>query len=45
MPALFGKPAPRAPQVSERYGLLIEEYLRCCGEHRTDLHKQWQVES
>lgn len=33
------------PEVSERYGLLIQEYLRCCGEHREHLQKQCLVES
>ena len=33
------------PEVSERYGLLIQEYLRCCGAHRETLHRQATVES
>ena len=33
------------PSVSERYGLLLQEYLRCCGEHRTQLALQCQVEA
>ena len=33
------------PEVSERYGLLIQEYLRCCGEHREHLQRQCLVES
>ena len=36
---------PYTWQVSERYGLYIQEYLRCCGEHRDVLQKQCAVES
>ena len=32
------------PEVSERFGLLIEEYLRCCGPHRQQLLLQYKVE-
>ena len=27
-------------EVAERYGCLLEQYLRNCGEHRTDLGHQ-----
>jgi len=32
------------PEISERFGLLLEAYLRGCGEHRTDLKKQCNVQ-
>ena len=32
------------PEVSERFGLYLEEYLRCCGPHRTELLLQAKVE-
>lgn len=32
------------PEVSERFGLILQEYLRCCGPHRLDLAKQCQIE-
>jgi len=32
------------PEVSERFGLLLQEYLRCCGEHRNQLLLQSTVE-
>ena len=32
------------PEVSERFGLLLQEYLRCCGPHRKELMLQCQVE-
>jgi len=28
------------PEISERYGLLIEQYLRGCGSHLISLKKQ-----
>ena len=31
-------------QVSERFGLLLQEYLRCCGPHRDELILQNTVE-
>jgi hypothetical protein len=31
-------------QVSERFGLLLQEYLRCCGPHRAELMLQNSVE-
>jgi hypothetical protein len=30
--------------VAERFGLILEEYLRSCGDHRKDLLKQHSVE-
>lgn len=27
-------------EISERYGLLLEAYLRGCGQHRAELNKQ-----
>uniref|UniRef100_A0A7S0JDC0 phosphatidylinositol 3-kinase n=1 Tax=Calcidiscus leptoporus TaxID=127549 RepID=A0A7S0JDC0_9EUKA len=32
------------PEVCERFGLLIEEYMRCCGPHREQLMLQSTVE-
>ena len=32
------------PEVSERFGLLLQEYLRCCGPHRDELMLQNTVE-
>ena len=32
------------PEVSERFGLLLQEYLRCCGPHRDQLLLQSAVE-
>jgi len=32
------------PEVSERFGLLLQEYLRCCGPHRAELMLQNSVE-
>ena len=32
------------PEVSERFGLLLQEYLRCCGAHREQLLLQCRVE-
>jgi len=32
------------PEVSERFGLYIEEYLRCCGPNRSQVQLQFQVE-
>ena len=32
------------PEVSERFGLLLQEYLRCCGPHREKLLLQSRVE-
>jgi len=32
------------PEVSERFGLLLQEYIRCCGPHRDELQLQQQVE-
>lgn len=32
------------PEVSERFGLLLQEYLRCCGPHRRELALQCYVE-
>lgn len=29
--------------LQERYGILLEGYLRSCGKHRTELLKQHQV--
>ena len=31
------------PEISERYGLLLEVYLRGCGGHMAELQKQDQV--
>lgn len=31
------------PDISERYGLLLEVYLRGCGSHMQELQKQDQV--
>ena len=31
------------PDVSERFGLLLEEYLRCCGPHAAELSLQLQA--
>jgi len=33
------------PEVSERFGLLLEEYLRCCGPHRDELLLQAEIDS
>ena len=33
------------PEVSERFGLLLQEYLRCCGPHRDELVLQCSVEA
>ena len=33
------------PLPAARYGLLIEEYLRCCGAHREQIERQCRVES
>jgi len=32
------------PEVSERFGLLLQEYLRSCGPHRQDVELQCNVE-
>ena len=32
------------PEVSERFGLLLQEYLRCCGPHRDEIALQHEVE-
>lgn len=32
------------PEISERYGLLLEVYLRGCGGHMAELQKQNQVQ-
>ena len=32
-------------EVSERFGLLLQEYLRCCGAHREQLALQCKVET
>ena len=32
------------PEVSERFGLYIQEYMRCCGPHRETIQLQCQVE-
>ena len=39
------KAGMHAPEVCERFGLLLQEYLRCCGEHRSELELQCRVES
>jgi hypothetical protein len=31
------------PEISERYGLLLEVYLRGCGGHMAEIQKQDQV--
>lgn len=31
------------PTITERYGLLLEAYLRGCGSHRQELKKQEEV--
>ncbi|KAM9988840.1 hypothetical protein ACTFIY_004886 [Dictyostelium cf. discoideum] len=39
----FLKSEMHTPEIEERYGLLLEGYLRSCGTHRQDLIKQNQV--
>ncbi|EGC40128.1 hypothetical protein DICPUDRAFT_52203 [Dictyostelium purpureum] len=39
----FLKSEMHTPEIEERYGLLLEGYLRSCGSHRQDLIKQNQV--
>ncbi|KYQ90057.1 phosphatidylinositol-4 [Tieghemostelium lacteum] len=39
----FLKSEMHTPEIEERYGLLLEGYLRSCGSHRNDLLKQNQV--
>ena len=33
------------PEISERYGLLLEAYLRGCGDNRNELIRQMEVVS
>ncbi|EGG24544.1 phosphatidylinositol-4,5-diphosphate 3-kinase [Cavenderia fasciculata] len=39
----FLKAEMHTPEIEERYGLLLEGYLRSCGSHRQELIKQNQV--
>ncbi|KAF2072204.1 hypothetical protein CYY_006485 [Polysphondylium violaceum] len=39
----FLKSEMHTPEIEERYGLLLEGYLRSCGSHRQELIKQNQV--